>query len=400
MDDTSVDLVAAIETPAADAAAEAKLQALQTLQARKVRRLMGSIRKLEAELDSVRASQRPSRQHALLRQARDKLRERDVVVDLLKAEVCSAKEMADDELNAWIVKATTGGPKRFRPKTREELQLEITSLEKKVQKLERKMAAQAKPKRPEVTSSTRETPEGPSDKGASREPRRDPTKKRDTAVDKDGLPTLSMADIDPADLVRERTDMLQRLEDLQVELRTQEGIADSLSKETRELRAENRELRRDNESAKGLRGRFEAMKLRLLEREADVERLGEKLMKTEEDLEVAKVEASEAEAAHRRIVQQLRDELTLAAEELNKMEAREVELENELDRLKTYGFYGWNLLWMHQSAREQPKMHAPRFFKQADDARLATLARCSAEISQQTQDDQQTTRVKLPGRCR
>uniref|UniRef100_A0A7S1UEG2 Uncharacterized protein n=1 Tax=Phaeomonas parva TaxID=124430 RepID=A0A7S1UEG2_9STRA len=345
-----VDIVAALEARAEDPVAEAKIRALKALQTKKVRTLMSSIEKLKDEVDSLRRGQMAHRQNAQLRQTKERLREQELVVDVLKEELRrerneNDKPTSDYDMNEWVIQRTVGGPKRFRPKTREELQNEVEDLTKEKMKLTSRVNRQKKAGRTTGSgfgSSMGSTKGRTQQRGGDEPVEPGQSSKRaaastSTGWDDSGLPTLTSQDMDPADIVRERSDILQRLEDLTVELRTQEGLADSLAKETRTLRTENRDLRRAKDAAKRQENVIEALRLRLSERDTELERAGMQLMAKEEEAIVARSEVEESEIAHTRVVQQLRDELTLAAEELSQMEMREVELENELERLKVLG---------------------------------------------------------------
>ncbi|KAG5178430.1 hypothetical protein JKP88DRAFT_264646 [Tribonema minus] len=71
------------------------------------------------------------KQSALVQALRLKVREQELVADVLKAEVATLRAWSPDQVNDLVIAKTCGGPKRFRPKTREELQNELSALEKK-----------------------------------------------------------------------------------------------------------------------------------------------------------------------------------------------------------------------------------------------------------------------------
>ncbi|KAG9406332.1 hypothetical protein AC1031_002652 [Aphanomyces cochlioides] len=122
------------ENSTANALLEAKTHALHNIHSQKVRALMNSIHQLQEQVATMKAQDKEHRRSALIQSLRKKQREQDLLVDVLK-ETLQAKvsEFQDDPnlLNEFILKKTISGPKRFRPKTREELELEFAELDKK-----------------------------------------------------------------------------------------------------------------------------------------------------------------------------------------------------------------------------------------------------------------------------
>ena len=125
-----------------DPAAEAKIVALKNLQKLKTKRLMGSIDVLQKEVTRLKVLGKDSRRAQMVQALRNKMREYDFVVDFLKAkleepyeliisklhkvgQVVKVGGLPREEINELIIRKTTGGPKRFRPLTREELENQI-----------------------------------------------------------------------------------------------------------------------------------------------------------------------------------------------------------------------------------------------------------------------------------
>lgn len=116
-------------TSDSDEATTAKLEALAVLYDRKVGALLKSIGGLREEVKRVKAESKEHRRSQLIQSLRDKLREQELAVDVLK-EALVERAMSEAQVNELVLLRTLGGPKRFRPKTREELQNELAAAHK------------------------------------------------------------------------------------------------------------------------------------------------------------------------------------------------------------------------------------------------------------------------------
>eukprot|EP00953_Heterococcus_sp_UTEX-ZZ885_P005795 3590-Heterococcus_DN1.PRE.2 len=124
---SNVDILAALDA-AKGSDTEAVVTALNKLHSQKVRTLMKSINDLKDKVIEAERAGASSRQSKMVQSLRSKLREQELVADVLKAEVVNLKQCSKEEVNALVIAKTCGGPKRFRPKTREELQNELLLL--------------------------------------------------------------------------------------------------------------------------------------------------------------------------------------------------------------------------------------------------------------------------------
>ncbi|CAN0175147.1 unnamed protein product, partial [Discosporangium mesarthrocarpum] len=88
------------------------VQALGNLHAQKVRALMKSIASLKASLEQANAQGKDHRRSAMIQAMRAKLREQELVVDVLKEELGRKTGMDPEETNEWVIKKTVGGPLR------------------------------------------------------------------------------------------------------------------------------------------------------------------------------------------------------------------------------------------------------------------------------------------------
>jgi anti-sigma28 factor (negative regulator of flagellin synthesis) len=118
-----------------DAGMSDQVETLQRMHAQKVRTLMTSIHVLKEQLQVAKAASKEHRRSALIQQLRDAIRDGEVVVDVLRQALVD-RGLDDRTVNELIIKRTCSGPKRFRPRSREELQRDCTELEKKVKQLE------------------------------------------------------------------------------------------------------------------------------------------------------------------------------------------------------------------------------------------------------------------------
>ena len=112
---------------ALDAQTALKLEALAALHERKVGALMKSIAAQKEELSKLKAASREHRRSQLIQDLRHQVREQELAVDVLKEVITEGPrgQLTPEAVNELVILRTLGGPKRFRPKTREELQNEL-----------------------------------------------------------------------------------------------------------------------------------------------------------------------------------------------------------------------------------------------------------------------------------
>ena len=107
-----------------------KLIAMENLHSAKTRALQKSIENYRLEIKKIQAQNTESARTKKIQGLKVQLKESELKVDLLK-ELLAKREfdgrLGDDlednmsEVNHEVIKLTIGGPKRFRPKSREEL---------------------------------------------------------------------------------------------------------------------------------------------------------------------------------------------------------------------------------------------------------------------------------------
>ncbi|KAG3160006.1 hypothetical protein PC128_g21206 [Phytophthora cactorum] len=115
----------------ANPAVEAKVGALKAVHEQKVRALMRSINQLQEQIQGLKAQEKEHRRSALIQDLRTQQREQDLLIDVLKQTLQEkVSEFQDSRalVNDFVLKKSAGGPMRFRPKTREELENELQAL--------------------------------------------------------------------------------------------------------------------------------------------------------------------------------------------------------------------------------------------------------------------------------
>lgn len=136
--DQNIDIATALDI-ALDAENEMKFQALKNLHAKKIKSLMASVDASQKEIVKLKALNKDNMRTQMIQALRKKIRDIELVVDVLKEQFAYKTEMSSQEVTEFIMRKTLGGPKRFRPLTREELENKIAELEKKNSDFEKKL---------------------------------------------------------------------------------------------------------------------------------------------------------------------------------------------------------------------------------------------------------------------
>jgi len=112
----------------------AKVGALKKMQDQKVRALMKSIGQLQAQIQALKVQDQEHRRSALIQNLRKQQREQELLIDTLKQTLLDKVPEFNSSraaVNEFVIKKTVGGPLRFRPKTREELEGELWQIDQK-----------------------------------------------------------------------------------------------------------------------------------------------------------------------------------------------------------------------------------------------------------------------------
>jgi DNA repair exonuclease SbcCD ATPase subunit len=129
----SIDMATALELPLG-VENEAKFVALRNLHLKKIKQLMASLDVKDREIAKMKILSKDNRRTQMIQALRNKIRDLELINDVVKEELSRKAEQTLEEVNQLIIRKTLGGPKRFRPLTREELENKIFDLEKKLNK--------------------------------------------------------------------------------------------------------------------------------------------------------------------------------------------------------------------------------------------------------------------------
>lgn len=220
----TVDMATALELPLG-VENEAKFVALRNLHMKKIKQLMASVDLKDKEISKLKVTSKDNRRTQMIQALRNKLKDLELVNDVIKAELAQKAELTAEQVNELVMRKTLGGPKRFRPLTREELENKIYKLESDLErKATRKEAAPVVPDSDAKGDDTYNAQAKPSARGG----RAEDVKDRSNAVSEASL-------LDTAS-------MLEEIQQLRTELRTKETVNDRQHDEISRLRSRNAEL--------------------------------------------------------------------------------------------------------------------------------------------------------------
>lgn len=239
------------------ASESSKVRALQTMHEQKTRALMKSIDQLRKQVDTLKSQGKESRRTALIQSLRNQGKEQDLVVDVLKRELESATGKSSNEIDEFIIKKTLGGPKRFRPKSREELSLEIRRLRVELGKAARKRSHSYNQDSESKCGDVENIDETLPRAKRSQIKRINQTGEQDYSIDEADEDNAGSDDEEQTENVREHDnkstrpstgrsahvgELLAKIEDLQVELMARERCSKAYVDTIDELRREVRDL--------------------------------------------------------------------------------------------------------------------------------------------------------------
>lgn len=93
---------------------------------------MGTIDGKDKEIAKLKILSKDNRRTQLIHALRNKIKDLELINDIIKEELTRKSEMVTDEVNKLIIRKTLGGPKRFRPLSREELENKILDFERRI----------------------------------------------------------------------------------------------------------------------------------------------------------------------------------------------------------------------------------------------------------------------------
>lgn len=120
-----------------DPLTEAKFNGLKRLNAKKVAKLMAQIDLNQSEITDMKVEGKDNVRTRIIQGLKKKISYQDTVVNYLKKQVLSASIAAEEPISEAaiddaVMRKTIGGPKRFRPVSRTQIEKKIADLEKKI----------------------------------------------------------------------------------------------------------------------------------------------------------------------------------------------------------------------------------------------------------------------------
>ncbi|CAM9783939.1 unnamed protein product [Scytosiphon promiscuus] len=347
-------------SPAAPAGAfsggyHVQLEALRKIHAQKaisrftVRTLMRSVAELKKRLALATAQGKDHRRSAMIRAMRTRLREQALVIDVVKEEMGLKAGVGKEEINDWVIRKTVGGPLRFRPKTREELQNELYRLEKKHRQALDKLKARSRTGRDNYEGDGRDAKENRSHPELASQVAGADLQKEDARTTELMRLSDALEEVDALRVsVRSRDSALQtqaeEIDQLQLELRELGGIQERLERNERRVRDLKSKNARLAEQHTSLLEDFEACQeqARKLSKEQIHHLKAQLALRKEEALAVADEfqEQSLRQAEEVGVILKREEELTTALEEEVASRHRERREHHHTDR-QASGMYGY-----------------------------------------------------------
>eukprot|EP01039_Chlorochromonas_danica_P002161 gene2161-2359_t len=228
----SVDMATALELPLG-LENEMKFIALRNLHLRKIKQLMSSVDLKDKEIAKLKVTTKDNRRTQMIQALRNKIKELELINDMLKEELSVKAEWTAPQVNDFIMKKTLGGPKRFRPLSREEMENKIYELERKLSK---------KTSTPSTNPKDNDMPSLESDAKKGRDSNLAQSKTTPVTRNRpDDSKGGSSSDSGGTGLV-DAAALLEEVERLRAELRSRDAVADKQRDEISRLRSRNSEL--------------------------------------------------------------------------------------------------------------------------------------------------------------
>lgn len=223
---------------------ERKFLSLKELYGKKVKSLIASLDAKEKELTKLKVMNKDNRRTQMIQALRTKSKELELVIDVCKEELARKCEMSLEEVAQMIVRKTLGGPKRFRPLSREELELKIIDLEKKVKRLTNQATniSSKNDEALELKSNSSRSRRPPGSSSSTMEQFASQSEKKDNngsmrSEDKD----IDAREIDPDDIQR-FSDLIEENFSLKSTLEARNIVIEKQNIEIANLRARNAQL--------------------------------------------------------------------------------------------------------------------------------------------------------------
>jgi hypothetical protein len=121
-----------LEAALSDPATESKFIALKKLNAKKVKALMAQIDLNQSEIHDMKVQGKDNVRTRIIQGMKNKIAFQDTVLDYLKSEYAKRLNIPAPQLDDAVMRMTIGGPKRFKPMSRPELETKINETDRRI----------------------------------------------------------------------------------------------------------------------------------------------------------------------------------------------------------------------------------------------------------------------------
>lgn len=118
------------------------VDAMKAAHSKRTKALVGNVSALEAEVKALRNAHKEHKRSSYISALQAHLHDRELVIDVLKQGWAEASGKSLADVNEYVSRKTVGGPKRFRPKTREEMALELQAQATEIESLRAQLRKQ------------------------------------------------------------------------------------------------------------------------------------------------------------------------------------------------------------------------------------------------------------------
>jgi hypothetical protein len=121
-----------LDAALSDPATESKFLALKKLNAKKVKTLMAQIDLNQSEIHDMKVQGKDNVRTRIIQGMKNKIAFEDTVLDYLKAEYAKQLSIPVVQLDDAVMRMTIGGPKRFRPMARADIEAKINETDRRI----------------------------------------------------------------------------------------------------------------------------------------------------------------------------------------------------------------------------------------------------------------------------
>lgn len=112
---------------------DGRISAVKAMYAQKTKALLSQISTLEDEVRILKLANKEHNRSKLIAALQQNAQERETVVEVLKAALVLATGRTRTDIDELVLRKTTGQPEKFKPRSREELAVEIATLRKQLE---------------------------------------------------------------------------------------------------------------------------------------------------------------------------------------------------------------------------------------------------------------------------